>query len=83
MVSTMKTTLNLHDDLLARVKSLAALERTTLTKLVEDGLVLRLRQKKAPMPGTLKDLPLSRRHGGLLKDLDGTSNRSLLDAADE
>ena len=79
----MKTTLNLQDALLARVKAVAALERTTLTRLVEEGLALRLRRRKAPMTEALKDLPLSRCHGGLREGIDGTSNRSLLDAADE
>jgi hypothetical protein len=38
---TIKITLDLHDDLLARAKALAAQEHETLTKLVEEGLVLR------------------------------------------
>lgn len=79
----MKTTLNLQDELMARVKALAALERTTLTRLVEEGLALRLRRGKTPMTGVLKELPLSRRHGGLREGIDGASNRSLLDAAGE
>ena len=39
----MKTTLDLKDDLLARAKAAAAKERTTLTRMVEEGLALRLR----------------------------------------
>ncbi len=79
----MKTTLDIHDDLLAKAKAAAAKERTTLTKMVEEGLSLRLRRHKAPIPGSLKDLPISTRRGGLCKGVDGTSNRSLFDAADE
>ena len=79
----MKTTLDIHDDLLAKAKALAAKERTTLTKMVEEGLALRLRRPKAPLPGTFKDLPVSTRQGGLREGIDGTSNQSLLDAADE
>ena len=78
----MKTTLDLRDDLLARAKALAAKERTTLTKMIEEGLALRLRRRKSPGAGALKDLPVSKRHGGLRKGVDGTSNRSLFDAAD-
>ena len=78
----MKTTLDLRDDLVARAKALAAKERTTLTKMIEEGLALRLRRQRAPLVGALKDLPVSKRHGGLRKGVDGTSNRSLFDAAD-
>lgn len=78
----MKTTLDIRDELLAKAKAPAAKERTTLTKMVEEGLVLRLRRRKARMPGKLKDLPVSTRRGGLRDGLDGTSNRSLFDAAD-
>lgn len=83
IVGAMKTTLDLHDDLLARVKALAALEHKTRTKLVEEGLVLRLRRDKKPVASTLRDLPRSKRRGGLVGGIDGASNRSLLDAADK
>jgi hypothetical protein len=42
----MKTTLDPRDDLVARAKALAAKERTTLTKMVEEGLALRLRRQR-------------------------------------
>jgi hypothetical protein len=79
----MKTTLNLRDDLVARAKALATKESTTLTKMIEEGLALRLRRKKTPLVGALKELPVSGRSGGLRRGVDGTSNRSLFDAADE
>jgi len=79
----MKTTLDLRDDLVAKAKALAAKERTTLTRMIEEGLALRLRRQRAPSKGTLKDLPLSARQGGLRSGVDGTSNRSLFDAVDE
>ena len=82
-VRAMKTTLNLHDELLAKVKAVAAVERTTLTRLVEEGLALRLQRGKTPRSGVLKDLPVSRCHGGLREGIDGASNRSLFDAVDE
>ncbi len=77
----MKTTLDLRDDLLARAKELAARERTSLTKIIEESLAMRLRRRGNPR-GTLKELPLSARTGGLRNGVDGTSNRSLFDAAD-
>jgi hypothetical protein len=79
----MKTTLDLGDDLVAKAKALAAKERTTLTSMIEEGLSLRLRRQRAPSKGTLKALPPSARQGGLCSGVNGTSNRSLFDAADE
>lgn len=79
----MKTTLDLRDDLVADAKARAAKERTTLTKMVEEGLALRLGRVKPPSADKLKILPVSRESGGLRKGVDGTSNRALFDAADE
>mgnify|MGYP001822237650 FL=1 len=79
----MKTTLDIHDELLAKAKALAAKEQTTLTNMVEEGLALRLRRRNAPTPGALKELPVSSRRGGIREGLDGTSNQSLLCAANE
>ena len=78
----MKTTLDLRDDLLAKAKELAARERTSLTKIIEQSLALRLRRQRA-VRGKLKELPLSGHAGGLRAGIDATSNRSLFDAADE
>lgn len=78
----MKTTLNLSDDLVARAKALATKERITLTKMIEEGLVLRLRRQQSRIPRTIEELPVSKRRGGLRSGIDGTSNRSLFDAAD-
>ena len=77
----MKTTLDLRDDLLARAKELAAKERTSLTKIIEESLALRLRRQR-DFRGKLKELPRSRRTGGVRAGIDPTSNRSLFDAAD-
>jgi predicted transcriptional regulator len=77
----MKTTLDLRDDLLARAKELAAKERTSLTKIIEESLAMRLRRQRN-IRGKLKELPLSTRTGGVRKGIDGTNNRSLFDAAD-
>jgi len=44
----MKTTLNLNDALLTQAKALAAQQRTSLTRLIEEGLQLRLRIQRPP-----------------------------------
>jgi hypothetical protein len=79
----MKTTLDLRDDLLAQAKAQAAKESITLTRMIEEGLALRLRRRRAPSSGKLKDLPVSGQRGGVRSGVDDTSNRSLLDAAGE
>jgi hypothetical protein len=40
----LRTTLDRNDDLLAEAKAQAARERLTLTRLIEEGPALRLRQ---------------------------------------
>jgi hypothetical protein len=82
----MKTTLNIRDDLLAEAKALAARERSTLTRMVEEGLALRLRAQSTAVSRAamrLPPLPVSKQRGGLLPGIDGLSNRSMLDAADD
>lgn len=79
----MKTTLNIDDKLLAEAKSRAAQERSTLTRLIEEGLALRLRPAEAGAKQVRPPvIPVFTRGGGLLPGIDGTSNRSMLDAAD-
>lgn len=77
----MKTTLNLNDALLAQAKVLAAQQHTTLTRLIEEGLQLRLRAQHAPAKPVR--LPIHHGKGGLVPGLDGLSNKALLDAADQ
>lgn len=79
-----RTTLNLSDDLLTEAKALAAREKLTLTRLIEEGLALRLHQHQRPMsPATRLPLPVHQGKGGLAAAVDDPrSNRSLLDAAD-
>jgi hypothetical protein len=79
-----RTTLNLNNDLLAKAKALAAREQLSLTRLIEEGLALRLRQaaKASASPRPLP-LPVHHGQGGLTAAVaDGRSNRQLLDAAD-
>ncbi|MBV8379317.1 MAG: DUF2191 domain-containing protein [Paucibacter sp.] len=76
----MKTTLDLNDALLTRAKTLAAQRRSSLTRLIEEGLELRLRAEQAPRKA--RALPVHKGKGGLRAKLDGLSNAALLDAAD-
>ena len=59
----MKTTLNLNDALVTQAKTLAAQQRTSLTRLIEEGLQLRLRARPASTRATR--LPVYRGKGGL------------------
>jgi hypothetical protein len=76
----MKTTLDLNDTLLIEAKALAAQQRTTLTRLIEEGLQLRLRKQRAQTRPL--HIPVYRGKGGLQPGLDGLSNKALLNAAD-
>jgi hypothetical protein len=78
----MKTTLDIQDELLARAKSQAAREHSSLTALIEDGLRLRLRKSRRPVSSGSARLPVYRGKGGLISGIDPTSNRSLFEAAD-
>lgn len=76
----MKTTLNLNDQLLADAKALAAQQRTSLTRLIEEGLQLRLRAKANSGKRTRIRLPVFKGRGGLVKGVNPLSNKALLDA---
>ena len=76
----MKTTLNLNDSLLISAKALAVRQRTSLTRLIEEGLQMRLSVRAAPARHVR--LPVYRGKGGLAAGLDGLSNKALLDAAE-
>ena len=76
----MKTTLDLNDTLVMAAKALAASQNTSLTRLIEEGLQLRLRVEEAPK--SRLPLPVYRGHGGLAEGLDGFSNKAMLAAAD-
>ncbi|HEY4082189.1 MAG TPA: DUF6364 family protein [Burkholderiaceae bacterium] len=76
----MKTTLDLNDTLLTEAKAMAARQRTSLTRLIEEGLQLRMRAQATPTKALR--LPVFRGKGGLHAGLDGLSNKALLDAAD-
>ncbi len=76
----MKTTLNLNDQLVADAKALAAQQRTSLTRLIEEGLQLRLRaQVASPRRGRVR-LPVFKGRGGLVEGVNPLSNKALLEA---
>lgn len=77
----MKTTLDLNDALLTQAKTLAAQQHTTLTRLIEEGLQLRLKARSRPRAS--RALPVHRGSGGLRSGLTGLSNKAMRDAADE
>lgn len=78
----MKTTLDLNDALVANAKVMAARERTTLTRIVEEGLRLRLQRAAVREPARGTPFPVVRGRGGLRAGIDPRSNRSLLEAAE-
>ena len=77
----MKTTLDINDALLAEAKSMAARQQTSLTRLIEEGLQLRLRKPIRTARATAPNLPVIKGRGGLMAGIDPTSNKSLLEAA--
>jgi hypothetical protein len=80
--NNMRTTLNINDRLLTEAKALAARQRTTLTRLIEEGLRLRLRAT-ASRTGPVKiELPTFK-GGGFPPGIDPLSNRSLLGEDDD
>ena len=79
----MKTTLNLNDQLLADAKALAAQQRTSLTRLIEEGLQLRLRAKADAASHGRVRLPVFKGRSGLVKGVNPLSNKALLDAIDD
>lgn len=78
----MKTTLDLNDALLAKAKSLAATQRTTLTRLIEEGLRLRLQAPRPDRKAAPAPFPVVHGRGGMRPGIDPSSNRSMRDAAD-
>jgi hypothetical protein len=77
----MKTTLDISDALVVKAKALAAEQHTSLTRLIEEGLQLRLRAC-GPAKEAVK-LPVFHGEGGLASGLDGLSNKAMRAAADQ
>jgi hypothetical protein len=81
----MRTTLNIDDGLLSQAKAFAAREHTSLTRLIEESLSIRLRAAQTVQTDARRPvLPVYACHGGLQPVIHDTlSQRALLDAADE
>lgn len=81
----MKTTLNIHDTLLMEAKALAVRQRSTLTRLIEEGLRMRLKSEQQPATKTRQPMPVFpvlKGEGGLAPGLSGLSTREMLDLLD-
>lgn len=78
----MKTTLDINDSLLANAKALAAQQRTSLTRLIEEGLQLRLRSSHPATKASKRKIPVFKGRGGVVAGLNPCSNKAMLDAAD-
>ena len=78
----MKTTLDINDSLLANAKALAARQRTTLTRLIEEGLQLRLRSSRTVTKVSKGKIPVFKGRGGLIAGVNPCSNKAMLDATD-
>ncbi len=76
----MKTTLDLNDELLAHAKAEAARQSTSLARLVEEGLQLRLRAPGRAARTAKVQIPVFKGRGGLVAGVDPTSNKALLAA---
>lgn len=79
----MKTTLDINDTLLADAKAAAAQQRTSLTRLIEEGLQLRLRARTSAARAGKPKIPVFKGRGGLVAGVAPTSNKAMLDAADD
>jgi len=79
----MKTTLDINDQLLASAKVLAVQQRTSLTRLIEEGLQLRLRGAAGPAKAPSPRIPVLKGRGGLVAGVNPLSNKALLGALDD
>lgn len=79
----MKTTLDINDALLADAKALAAQQRTSLTRLIEEGLQLRLRSARPPAKASRRKLPVFKGRGGMVAGVNPLSNKAMQEAADD
>ena len=86
MGSLMKTTIEMSDPLFKSAKELAQRSQTTLRALIEEGLRMRLKSEQQPTTIAKPPMPVFfvlKGEGGLMPGIDGTSNRSMFDAADD
>jgi hypothetical protein len=76
----MKTTLDINDQLLADAKRLALAQQSSLTRIIEEGLRLRLQAQALPVSRRKVNLPVFKGGSGLLPGIDPLSNKSFLEA---
>ena len=67
----------------AKAKGMAAQRRTSLTQLIEEGLQLRLRSSQIAIKASKRRLLVFKGHGGLVSGPKPSSNKAMLDAADD
>lgn len=80
----MKTTIDINDSLLAIAKALAAQQRTSLTRLIEEGLRLRLRSPHVTAKLGKRKISIHKGRGGLVAGIDPRSHKAVPNtAADE
>ncbi len=80
----MKTTLDTNDALLASAKALAARQQTSLTRLIEEGLQLRLRSpSRAAASAGKPKIRVGKGRGGLVAGVNPCSNKAMLSALDD
>jgi hypothetical protein len=79
----MKTTLDINDDLLSHAKALAVQQRTSLTRLIEEGLQLRLRAGASVTKAGKTKIPVFKGRGGLVAGVDPRSNKAMLAALND
>ena len=67
----------------AGAKALAVQQHTSLTRLIEEGLQLRLRSPQVAAKFAKPKIPVFKGRGGLVAGLNPVSNKAMLDAADD
>lgn len=79
----MRTTVRLPGELLTKAKEFAHERGTTLTALIEEGLIMVL--ERAPKAGKMKPVrvPVSKSTGGLQPGVDLSDSAALLDAMEQ
>lgn len=81
MFICMRTTLDIHDDLMRQAKAVAADSGRTLTAVIEDGLRLLLSRREGNLVAEPLVLPTFD-GGGLMPGVDLDSSAALLDIMD-
>jgi hypothetical protein len=78
----MKTTLNIHDATQSEANTLATKQHVTPTRLIEEGLRLRMRAPVDAPTNKRRAMPVFNGVSGLAKQMRGLSTREMLDMAD-